>query len=169
MDEPMVAIADAAGSIEGGVGVELDAVRPVITGVIGGLFSLWLIRRWAPYVPMAYKAKTADELAAENRVGVMVGNSLFIGAMLVGVWLFKSGQVPSNSWSHFCLVFGVAVLAPFAAVLLPTIGKGRDRAVEAVVALAIAQRVPLLGVVLIGIVGIVCLTIALGSLVGGSG
>jgi hypothetical protein len=118
---------------------------------------------------MAYKAKTADELAAENRVGVMVGNSLFIGTMLVGVWLFKSGQAPSNSWSHLCLVVGVAVLAPFAAVLLPTMGKGRDRAVEAVVALAIAQRVPLLGVVLIGIVGIVCLTSALGSLIGGSG
>ncbi len=149
--------------------MDFEAIRPFLTGAVGGLLSLWLIRRWAPYVPMAYKAKTADQLATENRVGIIVGNVLFIGAMLVGVWLFKSGQAPSNSWSHLCLVVGVAVLAPFAAVLLPTMGKGRDRAVEAVVALAIAQRVPLLGVVLIGIVGIVCLTSALGSLIGGSG
>ncbi len=164
-----MAIADAVGTIRRGVSLEFDAVRPVITGVIGGLLSLWLIRRWAPHVPQAYKAKTADQLAAENRIGIIVGNVLFIATMLVGVYLFKSGQVPSNSWSHLCLVIGVAVLAPLAAVLLPTIGKGRDRAVEAVIAFAIAERIPLLGVALICVVGIVCLTSALGSLLGGFG
>ena len=143
--------------------------RPFFTGAIGGLLSLWLIRRWAPHVLQAYNSKTTEQVAAENRVGIIAGNVLFIGTILVGLYLFNSGQVPSNSWRHFFLLMGVALLAPVAAVLLPTFGKGRDRAVEAVVALAIAQRVPLLGVVLIGIVGIVCLTIALGSLVGGSG
>jgi len=149
--------------------LEFDSVRPVITGVIGGLLSLWLIRRWAPHVPQAYNSKTAEQLAAENRVGIIAGNVLFIGAILVGLYLFNSGQVPSNSWRHFFLLMGVALLATVAAVLLPTIGKGRGRAIEAVIAFAIAERIPLLGVVLIGITGVVCLTSALGSLLGGSG
>ena len=143
--------------------MEFDAVRPVITGVIGGLLSLWLIRRWAPHVPQACNSKTAEQLAAENRGGIIAGNVLFIVTILVGLYLFNSGKVPSNSWRHFLLLMGVALLAPIAAVLLPTIGKGRGRAVEAVIAFAIAERIPLLGVVLIGITGVVCLTSAVGS------
>jgi len=151
------------------VNVDFETFRPFFTGAIGGLLSLWLIRRWAPHVPQAYKSKTAEQLAAENRVGIIAGNVLFIGTVLVGLYLFKSGQVPSNSWRHFSLLMGVALLAPVAAVLLPTIGKGRGRAIEAVIAFAIAERIPLLGVALICVVGIVCLTSALGSLLGGSG
>lgn len=151
------------------VDVDFESFRPFLTGAIGGLLSLWLIKHWAPHMPDGYQAKTADQLMAENRVGVTVGNTLFIGTLLVGVFLFNSGQVPSNSWSHFCLVIGVAVLAPIAAVLLPTIGRGRDRAIEALVAFAIAQRIPMLGVGLIGILGAICLTGGLGSLLGGAG
>ena len=143
--------------------MEIETFRPFLTGAIGGLLSLWLIRRWAPHVPQAYNSKTAEQLAAENRGGIIAGNVLFIGTILVGLYLFNSGQVPSNSWRHFFLLMGVALLAPVAAVLLPTIGKGRRRAVEAVIAFAIAERIPLLGVVLIGITGVVCLTSAVGS------
>ena len=149
--------------------MDFETFRPFLTGTIGGLLSLWLIKHWAPHMPDAYKAKTADTLMAENRVGIIVGNTLFIGTLLAGVFFFNSGQVPSNSWSHLCLVIGVAVLAPIVAVLLPTIGKGRDRAIEALVAFAIAQRIPMLGVGLIGILGVICLTGGLGSLLGGAG
>jgi len=149
--------------------MDFEMFRPFFTGAIGGLLSLWLIRRWAPHVPQAYNSKTVEQLATENRVGIIAGNVLFIGTILVGLYLFNSGQVPSNSWRHFFLLMGVALLAPVAAVLLPTIGKGRGRAIEAVIAFAIAERIPLLGIVLIGITGVVCLTSALGSLVGGSG
>lgn len=149
--------------------MDFETIRPLFTGAIGGLLSLWLIRRWAPHVPQAHNSKTAEQLAAENRVGIVAGNVLFIGTILVGLYLFNSGKVPSNSWRHFLLLIGVALLAPVAAVLLPTIGKGRGRAIEAVIAFAIAERIPLLGVVLFGITGVVCLTSALGSLVGGFG
>ena len=152
-----------------GVDMDFETFRPFLTGTIGGLLSLWLIKHWAPHMPDGYQAKTADQLMAENRVGITLGNTLFIGTLLVGVFLFNSGRMPSNSWSHLCMVIGVAVLAPIVAVLLPTIGKGRDRAIEALVAFAIAQRIPMLGVGLIGILGAICLTGGLGSLLGGAG
>ena len=69
--------------------MDFETFRPFFTGAIGGLLSLLLIRRWAPHVPQAYKAKAADQLAAENRIGIIVGNVLFIATMLVGVYLFK--------------------------------------------------------------------------------
>lgn len=144
--------------------MELEAIRPIITGAIGGLLSLWLMKRWARYVPEAYKEKGADQLLAEFRVSIVVANVLFFGTILFGVYLFKSGHMPSTSWKHLCLVVGVAILAPLAALLIPTIGKGRNRAIEAVTAFAIAERTPLPVLAAIVLTGVVCLATALGGL-----
>ena len=144
--------------------IELETIRPIITGAIGGLLSLWLMKRWARYVPDAYKEKGADQFLSEYRTSVVVANVLFIGTILIGVYLFKTGRMPSTSWRHLFLVVGVAIVAPLAALLLPTIGKGRSRAVEAVTAFAIAERTPLPVLAIIVLAGVVCLASALGGL-----
>lgn len=144
--------------------MELETIRPIVTGAIGGLLSLWLIKRWAPYVPHAYKDKSAEQLVTEYRASIVVANVLFFGTILIGVYLFKAGHMPSTSWRHLFLVVGVAILAPLAALLLPTMGKGRSQAVEAVTAFAIAERTPLPVLAAIALAGVVCLASALGGL-----
>jgi hypothetical protein len=146
--------------------MDLETVRPVVTGVIGGLVSLWLMKRWARYVPEAYKEKSAEQLVAEYRARIVVANALFIGTIFLGVYLFKSGHMSSTSWRLFFLVVGAAILAPLAALLLPTIGKGRSQAVEAVTAFAIAERIPLPVLAMIVLAGVVCLASALGGFSG---
>lgn len=144
--------------------MDLETFRPIITGTVGGLLSGWLMKRWAGYVPEAYKEKDAERLLSEYRVSIVVANILFIGTILFGVYFFKAGHVPSASWPHLLLVVGVAILAPLATLLLPTIGKGRSRAVEAVTAFAIAERTPLPVLAAIILAGVICLASALGSL-----
>lgn len=144
--------------------MELETVRPIITGAIGALLSLWLMKRWARYVPDIYKGKGAEELLAENRASIVVANVLFIGTILFGGYLFKAGYMPSTSWRHWLLVVGVAILAPLAAMLLPTFGKGRKRTVEAVTAFAIAERMPLPVLAIIVLAGVVCLASVVGGL-----
>jgi hypothetical protein len=147
--------------------MEIETLRPIITGLIGGLLSLWLMKRWAPFVPQAYKDKTAEQLVAENRTSIIAANILFIGTIVGGVYLFNAGYVTSTSWRHFFFVVGVAIVAPLAALLLPVIGKGRNRAVEAITAFAIAERTPLPVLAAIALVGVVCFASALGGLMGG--
>ncbi|MFO1510497.1 MAG: hypothetical protein U1F31_12100 [Steroidobacteraceae bacterium] len=144
--------------------MDLETLRPIITGTIGGLLSLWLMKRWARYVPDAYKGKGAEQLLSQYRASIVVANVLFIGTILIGVYLFKAGHFPSTSWRHLFLVVGVAILAPLAALLLPAIGKGRSQAVEAVTAFAIAERTPLPVLAIVVLAGVVCLASALGGL-----
>jgi hypothetical protein len=146
--------------------MDLETVRPLVTGAIGGLLSLWLMKRWARYIPEVYKGKSAEQLVAEYRAGIIAANVLFIGAIMFGVYLFKAGYMPSTSWRHFFLVVGVAIFAPLAALLLPTIGKGRNQAIEAVTAFAIAERTPLPVLAMIVLAGVICLASAIGGLVG---
>lgn len=143
--------------------MQLETIRPIITGAIGGLFSLWLMKRWARYVPDAYKEKSEEQLLSEYRANIVAANVLFIGTILIGVYLFKAGHIPSTSWRHLFLVLGVAILAPFVALLLPTMGKGRSPAVEAVTAFSIAQRTPLRVFAVVVLAGVACLASALGS------
>lgn len=144
--------------------MDWDAIRPVITGTIGGLLSLWVMKRWAPYVPQAYKDKSAKQLAAEYRFSIVLGKLLFGGTIVIGVVLFQAGYFPRTSWAHFFLMVGVAISAQLAVLLLPAVGKGRSKAVEALVAYAIAERVPLPVVAAIALIGVVCLASAIGML-----
>ena len=143
--------------------MQLETIRPIITGAIGGLLSLWLMKRWARHVPDAYKEKSEEQLLSEYRANIVAANVLFIGTILIGVYLFKAGHIPSTSWRHLFLVLGVAILAPLVALLLPALGKRRIQAVEAVTAFAIAQRTPLPILAIVVLAGVACLASALGS------
>lgn len=144
--------------------MDFDSIRPLLTGSAGGLFTLWLMWRWARFVPRAHKEKDAKQLLAEHRTSLILANVLFFGTIFLGVYVFKAGLVPSNSWKHFALVAGVAILAPVAAVIIPVIGKGRDRIVEAIAAFAIAERTPVPVLAAIVLLGVICLAGAIGAL-----
>jgi hypothetical protein len=144
--------------------IEWDAITPVISGTIGGLLSLWVMKRWAPYVPHAHKDKSAKQLAAEYRFRIVLGKSLFVGTIAIGIVLFKAGYVPSTSWAHFSLIVGVAILSAFAALLLPAVGKGRSKVIEAFVAYAISEGTPLPVAAVMALIGVVCLASAIGMI-----
>jgi hypothetical protein len=144
--------------------MDWDAIRPVITGTIGGLLSLWVMNRWAPHVPQAYKDKSAKQLAAEYRFSIVLGKLLFGGTIAIGIVLFQAGYFPRTSWAHFFLIFGVAILSALAASLLPAVGKGRSKVIEAFVAFAISERLPLPVMAAIALIGVVFLASAIGML-----
>jgi hypothetical protein len=146
--------------------MDFESIRPLISGLIGGVIGVWLLRKLAKGVPEICGIKTADELVQENKSKILVSNMLFFGALASGVLLYHLGIFGRNDWRGLALSFGLATVAPVLFLFLASMKGGRQRVKEAYVAYAVAQRVPI--AVLYGgfALGAICLSVALGSMVG---
>lgn len=146
--------------------MDLESIRPVISGLIGGAISVWLLRRLAKSVPETCGTKGTDELVQENKSRIVVSNILFFASLVGGVALYHFGYFERKDWRGLLLVFGIATVAPVLFLFVSSVAGGVQRVKEAYVAYAVAQRVPL-GVLYAGFaLGSICLFVALGSAVG---
>ncbi len=116
---------------------------PLLSGLIGGMAAIWVTTRWAKFVPAKEGRKDASTLTRENRWRTLGANVAFFGALISGVFLFKSGYVAPNDWRVFGVFFGLAFLAPLAVLYISAALFGRSRVREAVAAYAMNQRMPL--------------------------
>ena len=146
--------------------MDLNIVRPALVGAVAGLLTLYLLKKMARFVPESHGEKDRKQLVADHHMAILTANSLFFLAIVTSIYLYNSGALPRSSWAHFCLIFGIIVLAPAGVLLLSAVGKGRTYAIEAVVAFAIAQKTPLFAVGLIFILGVISLAGAVGYLLG---
>ncbi|HKU17423.1 MAG TPA: hypothetical protein VJQ52_23715 [Steroidobacteraceae bacterium] len=143
--------------------MDLESIRPAISGLIGGAVSVWLLRRLSQSVPETCGTKGVDELVQENKLKILVSNIVFFASLAGGVALYHIGYFDRRDWRGLLLVFGIATIAPALFLFVSSIAGGVQRVKEAYVAYAIAQRVPP-GVVYAGFaLGSICLFVALGS------
>lgn len=144
--------------------MDLESIRPAISGLVGGAVSVWLLRRLSKSVPETCGTKAADELVQENKLKILVSNILFVASLAVGVALYHFGYFDRSDWRGLLLVFGIATVAPVLFLFASSVAGGIQRVKEAYVAYAVAQRVPP-GVLYAGFaLGSICLSVALGSL-----
>jgi hypothetical protein len=145
--------------------IGFEFIRPVLSGLIGGVITIWLLKKLASSVPETCGLKTADELTRENKPKILACNILFFATIAIGVALYRFGYFDRNDWRGLLLIFGLATVAPMLFLVLSAIGGGSQRVKEAFVAYAIAQRVP--PAVLYGCLtlGAVCLFVVLGAMV----
>jgi hypothetical protein len=140
------------------------SLRPVFSGIAGGLLAWWLTNRWSRWIPNRVGPKDADTLVAENRRRIQAANAIFFGLLLVGIGLFTSGYVARSDWRVFGLTIGVALVAPIAFLYLSTRHLGTVKVQEAFVAFAINQRMPLgvlFGVVALGFIALCASVVSL--------
>jgi len=145
-----------------GVSVDEFSLRPVLSGIVGGLFAWWLTTKWSRWIPNRIGAKGADTLIAENRWRILGANALFFGALVVGIILFKNGYFARSDWQAFGLVVGLAFVAPVVFLYVSSFHLGSLRVQEVFVAYAISQRAPMIvlyGLVALGFV-VLCVSIA---------
>ncbi|HKY93336.1 MAG TPA: hypothetical protein VJM11_19955 [Nevskiaceae bacterium] len=144
--------------------MDIELLRPILSGLLGGILATWLMRKWRGLVPSAVDSNRAKELVAENRFGLLLARVTFFGVIAVGIYLFKSGYFRANDWEAFALIVGIAITVPCLALVLVAIGRGRSGVGEALVALAIADRTPLPIVLCVILVGIFALAIGVGAI-----
>ena len=122
--------------------MEFDSIRPVISGVIGGMIAAWLTSRWAYGLPTQYGKKSRETLCQQHRLAIRVANVLFFVGLCIGIALFPLGRFADADWRPFLLGFGLASVLPLAAIGVISLLSGRDIK-EAYVAFAWGQGTPL--------------------------
>lgn len=145
--------------------MDMDSIRPIISGVLGGIIATWLTARWSRGLPHSYGAKSRDQLARHHRAAISTANTLFIVGLCFGVALYRIGGFPSTDYRPLLWGFGLASVTPLLSLWLISVITGRDTK-EAFVAFSWGQGSPLW--VTYGILGagVVAFLFALASLRG---
>ena len=122
--------------------MDFDSIRPILSGVAGGVIATWLTTRLARSLPESYNAKPRDALLRQHRVAVHIANALLLAGLLLGVALYPLAGFANTDATPLLWGFGLASVLPLAALYLVSVGLGRS-AKEAYVAFAIGQGTPI--------------------------
>ena len=143
--------------------MEFDAIRPVISGVIGGIIATWLTSRWARTLPTSYNSKSRKTLAKQHRPAIWVANILFFAGLCFGVALYRIGGFADTDYRPMLWGFGLASVLPLLALAAVSLVCGRSTK-EAYIAFALGQGSPLWATYGILGAGVVAFAFAVASL-----
>ena len=122
---------------------DLASLRPVLSGVVGGILAAIFCKLLARWVPQICNGKRADTLIRENRVAILVANLTFLSGLLVGIGIYKVGIMPSSDWRGLALGVGGGCMLGLVVLPLQSLAAKRSPK-EAYVAYAISQGAPVL-------------------------
>jgi len=145
--------------------MEFDSIRPVISGVVGGLIATWLASRLARNLPATYNGRSRQQLLQKHRPAIWTANALFFVGLCSGLSLYMTGRFANTDWRPCLLGFGLASVLPLLAIGAVSFASGR-RLKEAYVAYALGQGSPLWATYGILGAGVVAFVIAVASLSG---
>lgn len=143
--------------------MEFESIRPVLSGVIGGVIATWLTSRWARNLPDDYNFKSRDTLLRQHRPAIWTANVLFFAGLCFGVALYRIGGYANTDWRPLLFGFGLASVLPLLALALVSVASGRSTK-EAYVAFALGQGSPLWATYGILGAGVVAFAFAIASL-----
>ena len=145
--------------------MEFDSIRPVLSGVIGGVIATWLTARWSRRLPTSYNSKSRESLARQHRAAIWVANALFFAGLCFGVALYPLGGFANSDWRPLLWGFGLASVLPLLSLPVVSFFSGRS-ATEAYVAFSWGQGSPLwatYGILGAGVVAFVFAVASLGT------
>lgn len=121
--------------------MDFSTIRPVISGLAGGLITYLLMKRWGRSLPAVYASKPIEQISKENKAVVSLANGLFFIGLAIGIGMYQFAGYDSHDWTPLCVGFGFASVTPVLALLAipPLQGKSPK---EAFVAFSIGQGVP---------------------------
>lgn len=145
--------------------MDFDSIRPVLSGVVGGMIATWLTSRWARNLPNRYNGSSRDALARRHRPAIWTANGMFFLGLFLGLALYRIGGFASTDWRPLLWGFGLASVLPLLAIPCVSVLAGRG-VKEAYVAFALGQGSPLwatYGILAAGVVAFVFAVASLGA------
>ena len=138
--------------------MELAELRPILSGLVGGLVAAALGVWWARWLPRERNGKDPGILKLQYRSAIWLSNAAFLAGIFGAIAMYQWGGFASNDWRPMALGAGVAFCAPL--IILPAVAMLRRCSPrEAYHAYALSQRVPVvvlypllaLGIPLVGL------------------
>lgn len=122
--------------------MELESIRPVLSGIAGGTIATWLVSYWARRLPSTYRSKSRQELFRQHRLAVGTANTMFFLGLFSGVALCWLADFAQTDHRPVLWAFGLASVLPLLAIALVSLLSGRKIS-EAYVAFSWAQGSPI--------------------------
>ena len=121
--------------------MDLESIRPVFSGLVGGLLAILFCHALSRWVPQVCNGKSAATLVRENRAAIWLANGFFFGGLLAGIAIYQFGFLPGDDWRGLALGAGGGSLAALGALAVLAFVTGRSPK-EAYVAYAVSQKTP---------------------------
>jgi len=121
--------------------MDLESIRPVFSGLVGGLLAILFCYGLSRWVPQVCNRKSAATLVRENRAGIWLANGIFFGGLLAGIAIYQFGFLPNDDWRGLALGAGAGSLAALGALAVLALVTGHSLK-EAYVAYAVSQKTP---------------------------
>lgn len=121
--------------------MDLQVVRPILSGVAGGLIAVLLCRLMRRQVPEGFRGKDGQTLVRENRAAIWIANGLLVSCFVAGMSVYQLGLLPRNDWRGFAMGAGGGSFTAMLALGLVPLMRGNSPK-EAYLAFAIAQKTP---------------------------
>jgi len=122
--------------------MEFESIRPVLSGVAGGIIATWLTSHWSRRLPSRHNGKSRDALLRQHRPAIWTANTLFFLGLIFGIALYRVGGFDNTDWRPLGLGFGLASVLPLLAIFIVSILSGRDPR-AGYVAFSFGQGMPL--------------------------
>jgi len=121
--------------------MDIESVRPVISGLIGGAIAIAFCRTISRWTPREYAGKRAESLVRQHRPAIWLANACLFSGLLAGIAIYQGGLLADDDWRGIAIGAGGGCCT--ALLVLPAIALLRGRRVrDAYVAYAMAQRTP---------------------------
>ena len=121
--------------------MNFESIRPMLSGLAGGIIAIFVCRAIARWVPEVCNGKGSESLIQENRVGIWFANTFFFVGILAGIVIYQAGLLPNDDWRGLALGVGAGSAIALIMLPLPAILKGNSLK-EAYVAYSISQKTP---------------------------
>jgi len=122
--------------------MEFDSIRPVLSGIVGGIIATWITSRLVRSLLRSYNSRSRESLLKQHRVAIWVANTLFFAGLCVGIALYPLGGFANTDWRPLLWGFGLASVLPLIALGLIPLISGRS-VKETYVAFSWGQGSPL--------------------------
>lgn len=131
--------------------MDIDSIRPVISGLIGATVAVWLTSRWEKSLPNSLAGKSNEDLAHQHKLAVLVANVLFFAGLGIGLAMYKFGRYASTDMTPLLVGFGFSGFMPLLALVAIPLVRGQ-RPSESFYAFSVGQKSPM--AVTYGILGV---------------
>jgi hypothetical protein len=122
--------------------MDIDLIRPLLSGLVGAAIAVWLTSRWEKTLPTSLAGTSNEDLLRQYKLPILIAHILFFTGIAIGLAMYKVGGYADTDMTPLLVGFGFSGFMPILAlVAVPLLL--RKSPVEALYAFSVGQKTPM--------------------------